>query len=177
MPRVAISAGHNPDAKGASYMGFNEYDEATEWASMLLEILSDSLEVELVPTGTLKEKVAFINRGSFDMAIELHFNSAVSNGKRVGEGSETLYYPGSVEGEVNATIMQRHLSQVFRPNRGAKAGHYRMDPTKPADYFLRKTNCPALIVEPEFIHREKKIVDNRPLGCDAIRSALRELLG
>jgi hypothetical protein len=74
------------------------------------------------------------------------------------------------------------------PDRGAKEGWYKMD--RPGvidfygdedgdempDYFLRKTNCPALILEPEFIQQYGHIKNSRKVGTQAIAAAIQETL-
>ncbi|MCK5336007.1 MAG: N-acetylmuramoyl-L-alanine amidase, partial [Gammaproteobacteria bacterium] len=169
---------HSPKRTGASYHGFKEHDEAVEWATHLATLLAKKVSVDYVPTGKLSEKVAFINAADCRLAVEIHFNAAVNAaGKNVGKGSETLYYPGSESGKAAALTVQKHLSPIFSPDRGAKEGHYQMNPAKPADYFLRKTNCLALIIEPEFIQWKDSIQVNREKGCEALCAAMLEILG
>lgn len=172
---ILVSAGHRPGAQGASYMGFSEWPEAMVWASKIVEMLPR--ESLLVPTGHLRDKVKFINEHSPSVAIEIHFNSAVSRaGENVGEGSETLYFPGSKTGRRLAETVQKHLSPIFKPDRGAKEGWYQMNPANGPDFFLKATACPAVIIEPEFIHLKDKITAGRDSGCAAIVAALREWL-
>jgi len=186
---IFISGGHHPKAKGAAFGDFNEYDEASKWIHILSEIMSESLYI-IVPTGGLRSKVDFINRSITTgtgphLAIEIHFNSDPSHG---GKGSETLYYPKSEYGHELADRIQKQLSIIYPPNRGAKEGWFGMDrpgvvdypndvdgDEKP-DYFLRKTNCPALIIEPEFIHNQDKIVEARNAGCHVIAQTLIQAL-
>ncbi len=179
----ALSAGHHPKAKGAQYNGFNEHDEAVLWVDELaMQLGSDAL---IVPTGLLREKVAFINSHNCDAAIEVHFNSAIIDGKPVGRGCETLYYPKSSKGKHLAQIIQRSIAPMYFPNRGIKEGWYRMDvpgrvdyhgdvegDEKP-DYFLAKTKCPAVIIEPDFVHNSGAIRKHRKAACEAIANALK----
>lgn len=172
---ILVSAGHHPYRKGASYKNWYEYDEAKIWASLISNKLGQYGMV--VPPGLLPEKVDFVNSQSPDLAVEIHFNAAMKDGVNVGEGSETLYCPGSMKGRRAAAIVQESVSQIFRPNRGTKEGWYKMDRNKGPDYFLAKTRCPALIVEPEFIQHKEKIQDNRDAACAAIAQALTDVLG
>lgn len=177
MPQICISAGHSPDKPGAHFGNFYEHEEAVEWAEVLALNTLTPLEPIIVPTGTLQEKVSFINDIHPDIAIEIHFNSAVSTtGEHIGKGSESLYYPGSEAGEAAAETIQRHLSSIFPPDRGAKEGWYQMNPSKGSDYFLKKTSCTSVIIEPEFIHRKSIIQNKRLEGCLAILSAIEEIL-
>ena len=189
MIRIALSAGHNPNAKGASNgEGFNEYDEAIKWVAELdgLFKTTEQVEVILVPTGSLPSKIRFINRQvGLRLAVEIHFNSCASTRVR---GSETLFCPGSRRGKMAANIIQPAIASIMPPNRGTKEGWYRMDRPGVNDYagdidgdeiidaFLIRTKCTALILEPEFIQNKSVIEANRDICCDVIRDAIVEFL-
>lgn len=196
---IAISAGHNPTAKGAKYHNeLNEYDEACRWVQGIVSSGPSSTFLE-VPTGNLRQKVAFINDHNCKLAVEIHFNSLLNNkGKHTGSGAETLYCPGSTSGKFLATEIQKVLSSFYPPDRGIKEGWYQLrnfplyrardtttqkhglwrkskttaqkdstqfggkystiDYKEPIpDYFLKRTNCPAIIIEPEFVHHYETI--------------------
>ena len=152
-----------------------EHDEAIIWADLLVGALDDAI---LVPAGVLKNKVDFINSRIMngDIALEIHFNSAMSKGEHVGRGSKTLYYPGSTTGKALAEVIQDALATIFPPDRGVKEGWYHMDPARGADFFLAKTKCPAVILEPEFVHRSDLIIDNRDGAIALIVDKLKEYL-
>lgn len=176
MTMIFLSAGHYPSKPGASFERFIEHDEAIIWVHKI-EALCDE-EVVTVPTGVLKEKVAFINERVMDgdCAVEIHFNAARNaEGQPIGRGSETLYYPGSEPGKVLAEKFQKVLGEIFPPDRGVKEGWYRMDPSRGADFFLAKTKCPAIIIEPEFVHRSNLIYANRDAAIDALVKVMKEL--
>ncbi len=182
---ILLSAGHYPGAPGACYEGFCEHEEASRWVSIAANLIRGRMRVETVPTGTLPQKVQFINSypQPVSLACEIHFNSDASKRQR---GSETLYCPGSVKGAQAAAVVQRYMADVLQLDRGAKEGWYRMD--RPGtldypgdtdgdevpDYFLSKTNAVALIVEPEFIYNRQVIEDNRHAACAALADALVE---
>lgn len=171
---IFISAGHHPAAPGARFGRFIEHDEACIWAEAIVEQLGEN--GILVPTGVLREKVAFINERILngDIAVEVHFNAAKnSSGENVGKGCETLYYPGSEAGKDLAELCQGILSEFFPPDRGTKEGWYRMDPARGPDFFLAKTKCPAVIIEPEFVHRFDLIHTHRVEACKDLANALR----
>ena len=179
---IFISVAHHPAAKGAAFVNaqgvelFNEYDESLIWSQNLHAVFGfDSV---LVPTGKLKAKVAFINERATrnDLALEIHFNSAKnSHGIHVGRGCETLYCPCSVRGKLAAQIMQLHLATVMGPDRGVAEAWYQMNPAKGPDYFAAETKCPALIVEPEFVHRHDLIWDNRNLAVSMMSEAIMQI--
>ena len=172
---IFVSAGHYPSKPGASYERFVEHDEAMIWASLLVHDIGR--DAVLVPTGILKDKVAFINERTLegDIALEIHFNAALNKeGVNVGRGSETLYYPGSEAGKSLAELCQKVLAVFFPPDRGAKEGWYRMNPNNGPDFFLAKTKCPAVILEPEFVHHAELIREKR---VDVIDHLALELQG
>jgi hypothetical protein len=184
-----ISAGHHPYAKGATYGDFTEFDEACIWQRKLCEYLGS--RAVAVPHGKLWEKVHFINnQPDVECAVEIHFNSAqqLTNPnwsedgeepvyKHVGRGCETLIYPGSTVGRALGEAVQRKLSIIYEPNRGVKDGWYRMDQSNGPDFFLAKTRCTAIIVEPEFVQNAAKIQEARDAGCTMIADALLDYYG
>ncbi len=174
MNKIVVSAGHNPDRKGASFGEFNEHDEAIIWLDLLGYYLGD--QIFIVPTGGLRRKVEIINNADdVKLAIEIHFNSAKnSDGEHVGRGCETLYCPGSVKGKDYASQIQDMLANNYQPSRGIKEGWYRMDKSLgKKDYFLEHTKMPALIIEPDFVHRVKIIQDGREDTCKKLASLLK----
>jgi len=174
---IFISAGHHPGSPGATCDRFIEHDEAMLWAEKMVHDLGDD-NGHLVPAGTLQSKVNYINTRimSGDITIEIHFNSAIANGKHVGRGCETLYYPGSESGKHIATQCQEALTLVFPPSRGVKEGWYRMDPERGPDFFLARTKCPAVIIEPEFVHHSEKIMENRDMAIGLMIDNLKEFI-
>jgi len=183
---ILVSAGHHETAQGASYGGITEFDLTVQWADRIALLLGD--QGLRVPNGVLKDKIEFINSNDVDLAVEIHFNSAklwkdwnknghIDDGEmvNVGRGSETLYYPGSTKGKIAAEIMQQALGHVFKPDRGAKEGYYQMNPAKKADYFLRRTKCTSLIIEPEFIDNQIALNEKFDIGCTMIAATLLEI--
>lgn len=172
---ILVSAGHYPSRQGASFNQFYEYPQATIWAAMILEELkSQDVECRYVPTGKLAEKILFINEQHATLAIDIHFNADIG---RRGKGCETLHYPDSKNGIEAAGLIQSKMSDVMGNDRGIKAGYYRMDKTNGVDYFLAKTNCTALIIEPEFIHNRDDIIDKRKSCCEAIAKGIIDYVG
>lgn len=169
---IFISAGHYPQKPGAGYDGFFEHDEAVKWAEHIAIHIQDSC---IVPFGILATKIAFINnrKEEHDLAIEIHFNSAVnSKGEHIGRGCETLYYPNSVKGKILATTVNAAMAEIMLPDRGIKEGWYKMNKENGPDFFLARTHCPAIIIEPDFIHRKELIQDSIRQCCELIAAAL-----
>lgn len=188
---IHISAGHFPERPGACFGTFCEHNEAMHWAILIVEHLTQQgCGAVVVPTGPLKKKIEFINGSNPQLAVEIHFNSfkiwedANRDGlitddelHHAGRGCETLYYPESQKGVVLAHNVQDALTEFFPPDRGIKEGWYRMNPKNGPDYFLEKTACPSIIVEPDFIHKKNKIQDRRRDACIAIAEAVIKTKG
>lgn len=181
--KIAISAGHYPQSPGAVFGALTEHAAALEWCALIRPALEAyGVDVYEVPTGGLTSKVGAINAERCDAALELHFNSDPSH---TGRGAETLYMPGSVEGERFARTVQAHVTEVITPDRGVKEGWYRMDRPGHADFpgdvegdevvdaFLRLTHCPAVICEPCFIH-EPMVISARGACAQAIARGIIE---
>ena len=182
---ILLGAGHYPESPGACFPPDNhawcEHAEAVRWVTAIAHHLHLLEPVVIYPTGLLTKKVAFINEQNPTLAVEIHFNSDPS---RQGKGSETLYAQGSAKGKIIAGMVQGTLGSMLAPNRGVKEGWYRMD--KPGhedfpgdvegdekpDYFLAYTACPALIVEPEFMHNREIIEANRDAVCEVLAGSL-----
>jgi hypothetical protein len=99
-----------------------------------------------------------------------------------------LCYPGSAKGMELAHAVQKVLAEDFPPSRGVRAGWYRMDRPgvvdyhgdvegdETIDYFLKYTNCPAIIIEPDFVHRWDLLEHNRAHACMGMARELILLL-
>lgn len=189
---VFVSAGHNPLQVGAVFndtklgVVHTEYAHTSKYANALMsELAKLKIPAVLVPTGSLSNKIAFINKNAKpgDIAIEIHFNSSPS-GK--GEGCETLYCPKSVRGEALAKKIQNAITKALPSirNRGVKEGWYKMDVPGRVDFpgdkngdevpdaFLANTKPVSVILEPYFMNEVEGIILHRELICRAIASAL-----
>ena len=185
MYRVAVSAGHHAAAQGADRKGITEFMETCHWQERLMEIIPEqaktrrqNVEAIRIDPEKLTAKVRQINQGDCDLAIEIHFNAASDDSAR---GCEILYYPGSAKGAEAGRLLCGQLAATMETkSRGVKPGWYRMD--RPGvidfygdedgdempDYFLRKTKCLALIIEPEFLYHIERIKERREAACFVI---------
>lgn len=177
---IIISPGHHASAVGArNANGFAEYPETNRWAQEISRALGT--QAMYIRAQKLSTKVAAINDfielgNTVDVAIEVHFNAAQNaEGEYVGVGSETLYCPGSRRGKAIAEKVQPVLSKWFPPCRGVKEGWYQRRKTAGPLYFLAKTRCPALIIEPEFIQFAESIQHFRKDCCQELAQALLDL--
>lgn len=189
---IFVSAGHNPLQVGAVFndttknVVYTEYQFTSKYAEALLSALAAiKIPAVPVPTGSLSNKVAFINKQAKagDIAIEIHFNSSPN---QKGKGCETLYCPKSVRGEELAKKIQNAIVKALPTiaNRGVKEGWYKMDIPGRVDFagdvngdevpdaFLSSTKPLAVIVEPYFMNEAEDIKLNMSLVARAIASAL-----
>jgi len=184
---VTLSIAHFPAKSGAGFNGIHEHEVSEVWTKNLrnqLELLG--ISVAIAPIGGLRNKVNYVNEHDSDVAIEIHFNGAAS---RNVSGVETLYCPNSVKGKAFATTVHAlYAPEMHCKDRGIKEGWYKMD--RPdfedypgdkegdeiADYFLRKTACPALILEPEFISQLNNIWKYEDSACVAIAEGVKQYL-
>lgn len=169
---IIVLAGHNPEKPGACYGSFCEWDEATKWANLIAQMFNDG-DCIVCPHGGLPFKKNFVNIRKPKLAVEIHFNS---NPTHSGKGSETLYYPGSVKGKEAAETIQAELGRAFGPDRGVKEGWYKADKKNGPIFFLERTKCTSVIIEPEFIHNKNKIIEGREVGCQIIASAIKDFI-
>lgn len=162
---IVLCPGHHIADKGTHYRGFSEHDLAVEWVDDVAKKLTVPYTIV---NGKLSEKVRRINALDCDLAIDFHFNGAHAP----VYGCETLYSAKSEHSEYYAELMQDILARHFQPNRGIKIGYYKMDKARGLDYFLRETNCPALIIEPEFLMNIDRIEQAGPACCADIAAWL-----
>jgi hypothetical protein len=173
---IALSAGHYPGAKGAAVGDFNEHDEAVLWVREIYALMGVQRSA-IVPTGTLSEKCTWINARKFTAAVEVHFNSLYADQTVAAEqGCMTLFMPGSSKGRELAERCHAAYVDLFLPDLHVREGYYRLDPKFGPDFFLARTNCPAVILEPEFIDRKEKIMVQRAEACQRLAAVLVEYL-
>lgn len=167
---ILISAGHHPIKPGVCHDGFCEHDEALRWRDIIVRELGSDLAMA-VPPLVLKDKIQYIKARNPSISLEIHFNYA-SNLDSMG--SRTLYNPESKSGKKLAMQIQEGLSRIFGPDNGAVSGWYRDNQDFGLERFIEKSLGTAVIVEPEYIHNKRKIVNNRNNGCMAVVTALLE---
>ena len=156
MKPIAISAGHLPDSKGAFNKTFKIYEHPIvyELALDVTAALDDfGVDVLFVPTGTLSQKIAFINKSDCLCVVEIHLNSAPA----VASGTECLYWFNSVRSKHLAVLLQTALvDELGLRDRGLKEISRRK---QRGGFFLRDTNCPAVITESLFLNNDQDVED------------------
>lgn len=151
--RICISVGHGRSAgggydSGAVGGGFHEFRIARKIGFYIVEALkSYGCDVSLINYDAdmyLTDRIAFVNRGDFDLAAEIHLNAGG------GTGSEVYYKHSDSKGKKLAAGISAGIAKTFSlRDRGAKiklnsAG---------GDYFgfVRSVRCRSLLIETVFI--------------------------
>lgn len=152
--KVVVCAGHGLNKFGQIDVGaVNKDYELTERSCcvrivefirrMFPHVVNVDLKAMVIPY-SLEKKVLQVNAINPDLAIDVHLNAFDNPTTR---GTEVLYYPGSVKGLRAAEVFQRYLVDAMRSppswDRKAKA--------RGDLYFLKRTICPAILTEAEFI--------------------------
>ena len=164
---ILIAAGHHPYSRGHEYAKATEYDEAKKWAAYIANFLG--AEGMAVPSGTLKEKLAFAaDVSSVALMVELHFNGTESTG-----GCETLYQPDKPMSELAARLVQDNLGRVMKPDLGIKAGLFNAaQPERGLHFFLERSKFASVIVVPESIQNIELIRSKMEVACASIAGAI-----
>lgn len=157
MRKCVVAIGHQPSGD----MGAVSPDGTTrEWPynndiARILPLLTTKAEVVVVTRKSLAELPGQINALKPDFCVELHFNAHDSTS---ANGTETLFWASSRLGNRLAETFQAHMLKALKlRNRGTKAvGSER----ERGGTFLRRTACPAALVEPGFMSSD---VDRRAL--------------
>jgi len=171
---VGISVAHRPSSAGAGFMGFYEHYESVVWTQRLVQALGDlGIASAVSPVGRLHDKIEFLNHLQVAVAIEIHFNAAASTDIA---GCETLYNPNSIEGHKLAKEVHNcYAVEMGNNDRGVKE-HWHRGKVGLFNYFLNKTKCPAIIVEPEFISHIRNITTKRDVATQKIAKGIANYL-
>lgn len=142
--KIAIDIGH-ANATGASGNGLQEHETSAALARLLSIYLANSHEVDIIDfpnlsnSADLAAAVKEINAGKYDLAVSLHCDHADSP---VPRGAHVCYV--SERGKAYAVAVASHLCPVM-------PGRADLIVRRPGLYFLKSTNCPAILVECGFI--------------------------
>ncbi|MCF1459564.1 MAG: N-acetylmuramoyl-L-alanine amidase [Shewanella sp.] len=184
MKKILVTGGHHYNAPGAVHGDRAEFPETRIWADAVLRYLHElGMPCTVVSNAPLAQKLPTINNAIYKaekeglecLLIEVHFNSSASGKAR---GFETLHYPESVEGMKLADVCQTAMASVMSgKDRGSKEGWHRMDKSRGVNYLLKRSACPAVIIEPQFVQAFDEIEERREECCKAIAQALYEVYG
>lgn len=151
---ICISIGHGKSAKGGYDSGalggnYQEFKIGREIGKYIGEIFkgyactADVINYDA--TMYLTDRIAYANKGGYDLAIEIHLNAAG------GTGSEVYYKHKSATGKKLAGAISKSIANTFGiRDRGAKV---KINPANGTDYFgfVRSCKCESLLIETVFI--------------------------
>lgn len=190
MKHIVLSPGHNKKSKGASWRGLYEFDVTEPLVDIITKQITsmgyavtninDTIDHKSDGFG-LGSKIKEINKLSKKyndnvLAVELHFNSA---GSYFARGCETLYHSDSTYADIFHKSFMETALDIVETDRGTKIGWYRQDPKLGRISFLKRTRCPALILEPMFMcqvytKQEDNYCIDLPIANALIRAAAYE---
>lgn len=146
--KIALSVGHSVLKNGVTTSAdgvVNEYrynKELADYVQKYLEKAGHTVRKIVCPEKMFSSsreertyKLPIINKGEYDLAVELHLNAYNEKAK----GTETYYV--SKSGKIYAESVNKKLATVFT-GRGAKKINNL--------YFLNQTKPPAILVETFF---------------------------
>ncbi len=151
--RVLIDPGHGGRDPGAAAAGVREADVVLDVG---LRLAQELLARRIVPaltryldvTTPLAARVDTERLVEPDLFLSLHCNAADSPG---ASGMEVWTSPGETPADRAATAILEALAAAF-PDRRVRADWEDGDPDREARFYvLRRTLCPAVLVELEFL--------------------------
>lgn len=150
MPKVFLSAGHGGSDAGATAYGLKEKDInlqimlacKAELERHGVTVVCSRLKDENDPVA---QEVKEANASGADVAVSFHTNSDAL-GK--GDGSESFYYKGSLNGKRLAELCEKYVGELGQNSRGVKTNNL---------YFTRETTMTAVLCECAFIKTAKDI--------------------
>jgi len=157
--RVCINAGHGKKDNGAydpgaiGQKGVKEAWQNVEVAKLMKPILEKAgWTVLLIQDGDLPDIVTTSNSFFADYFISVHCNSASDH---TAHGIETYAYKAGGKGEKIAKAIQKELVKATGlTDRGVKFANF---------FVLRKTLCPAVLIETAFVSNpaEERLMMNQ----------------
>ena len=150
--KICISIGHGKSARGgydsgATGGGFHEFKIARKIGKFAAEALREYCTVDLINYDGdlyLTNRVSKVNKGGYDLALEVHLNASH------GTGSEVYYKYTNTAGQALAAAISKSIAKTFGiKDRGAKV---RLNDRR-RDYFcfVRECKCQAVLIETVFI--------------------------
>lgn len=154
--KTAIVIGHHENSKGAlsKYFRLREFDfynQAVGHICSNVTIFQHNKNISGYTT-RIKDTARRINKGNFDLVIELHFNSFSDSS---ANGCETLYYFKSQKGRVYAQIFSKTVynkTGIKLRHNGLKALANRKDRGFASVFY---PNPPTILIEPFFGSNEE----------------------
>ena len=164
--KLAIQAGHTKGTGAVGFGGYKEHYFNTRVVEQMV-LLAPKMGINLLVThrdpslgygAGVRKTAKAIKKFQADLCLELHFNAASPSAR----GCEILYFWGSRRSKHAARcmagsldFMMQDLDVPMRGKSGARSLWYRSANKEKAysgrgGYYVYKTPCPALILEPFF---------------------------
>ena len=174
MKTVCLDPGHGGSDPGACGPTLRECDQTLDVCLRAREILSPYCNVIMTRSDDeyvgLTARAEISNRADADAFISYHFNSADSDS---ANGFEIFTTPAQNNSDkLAAKIWSAHRKQLpEQRDRGLKEANFTV---------IKKANCPAVLVEGEFIHTpagEAFIIQNKQAMAHAVADGVLAYLG
>ena len=170
MKIVALSIGHSPQ-DGGSVSADRKWSEFSFWKANIGRVKDELERLGYKAVVCNRSEVGGIaptyaaracNATGADLAVEFHFNEADTG---IG-GTETWCWYNSEGGKRAAKLIQAAMCDVLKlPDRGLKFVRYKTDK---AYMYFKKTNMPALLLEPSF-------ASSHVTDCDRLEERIEPL--
>ncbi|XGU46680.1 N-acetylmuramoyl-L-alanine amidase [Fusobacterium necrophorum subsp. funduliforme] len=164
--KTVLIIGHNARDKGAysPYLKMSEYDY---WNEVI-----KGLDVPVLRRNAnrgygleMREMLSRLEQLNYDVAIELHFNSAISN----AEGAEVLVYKGNITSKTLATKFLKQLEERGHKNRGIIGVSHERE--RNGAYGICNSRGNYILIEPFFGSNEKDCI-----SVNAMRGILKNFI-
>jgi N-acetylmuramoyl-L-alanine amidase len=174
MNKIAIVVGHTGKHGGdrgaaSPYLKRTEWDYNSEVALSLKSIAPGMYDVHTHKLqGYYKRQLAMsqkLNAGGYSLAVELHFNAAVSP---TANGTYCLYWYGSKKAKAIAQGLSAEIVREYGTKLRAVGGAQALVNEQDRGYwFTALTSMPAIIVEPFFGSSEEalRFQDTQRYAC------------
>jgi len=179
--RIVIDPGHGGKDPGAvnSRLKIEEADVALYYAKMLRSYLQGNGHQAMMTREddtyiSLERRVEIAHEFEADLFLSLHCNAALD---AVAEGIEVWTSVGQMASDRYATFLYRQIEQTF-PDRKMRQDTEDGDPDREYNFYvLRKTRCPAALLELGFITNDAEAIWLRDFStmtdyCGAIAASI-----
>lgn len=166
--KIALLVGHHIKSKGAlsKYFGLREFDFYSEVIKYIpgIKVYYHNENISGYTT-RIKDTAKRLNKGNYDLVIELHFNAFSSSD---ANGCETLYFYNSKPSKYYAELFSETINDytgIKLRNGGIKALTNRKDRGFASVYYPL---APVILIEPFFGTSQsdcEKIDSAENLGC------------
>jgi N-acetylmuramoyl-L-alanine amidase len=152
--KVGVDDGHGLETAGKRTPDGYKENEFNHFTKEYLKAELKRCGIEVIdcsPNRTdnsLSNRCDIANNAKCNIFVSIHFNAMGDNWQNVAGGIETYYYPGSLEGQRLAGIVQSYLLQgTVMQDRHIKSANFAV---------LRETIMPAILVECGFMDNPRE---------------------